>query len=560
MDNSTSGAKHKEDLFQPVRKYQRRMTWLLCLDRLAVILLGVTLFFLVWLWLDKLFFLTLPGPEWLAGAYAVATLIGLAAGLFSRPGLLEAAQRLDIAAGVRERLSSALELQMAYGSGPSPDWKAAESAVWRDADRQLSRLERTNWLQWRPPHRWRGLVLAVAALALSGFAPRMDLLGRKAEEEKRIEEARVVKTRVARVERVVRKIARESDEQDLEDVSRIADHVDKQLKEMQNRPPSRREAIKKIARLEKDIEQEMQKNDGALKAIARLEQNSKTRKMAEQLKKGNLQGAQAEADKLREEIESGRLSTEEMEEVGKALNEANEALQGNPEQSGKNEISETGQSGQMASSTGEPGSESGREDSRAGERTLTELGRMQQQMGAVSQGSMSSGQMQEIMEQLEQFKSGQEGGQGQQIRARQVAQSGNPGSQGQGGENDGMPQVGEDGSTNLEQRGGPGRSWHEETLSPAEYVRLYSSRRTELTPENVRARSSVGQGQIEGSMNVRSSPRQEELTTPYSDTLPSFREAAEDALGREEVPLKYRPMVRKYFDSVDSVVQPEDGE
>ena len=97
-------------------------------------------------------------------------------------------------------------------------------------------------------------------------------------------------------------------------------------------------------------------------------------------------------------------------------------------------------------------------------------------------------------------------------------------------------------------------------LPAAEYVRLYDPRRTDLQPEDLRSRSAVGQGPILGTVDVESAPTREDVTTPYQETFESFRSAAEDALDQEQVPLKYRPIVRRYFDTVDEVAEQENSE
>ena len=76
----------------------------------------------------------------------------------------------------------------------------------------------------------------------------------------------------------------------------------------------------------------------------------------------------------------------------------------------------------------------------------------------------------------------------------------------------------------------------------------------------MRSRSTLGKGPILGTVEVESQPRQEESIVPYQETFESFRSAAEDALDRQQVPLKYRPIVRRYFDEVDSAAGTEQAQ
>ena len=59
---------------------------------------------------------------------------------------------------------------------------------------------------------------------------------------------------------------------------------------------------------------------------------------------------------------------------------------------------------------------------------------------------------------------------------------------------------------------------------------------------------------------MESEPNREDVTTPYRETFESFHSAAEEALDQEQIPLKYRPIVRRYFDSVDEVAEQETNE
>ena len=188
-------------------------------------------------------------------------------------------------------------------------------------------------------------------------------------------------------------------------------------------------------------------------------------------------------------------------------------------------------------------------------------------MGELSDQALSAEQMDEVLSQLEQCKncvggaSGDKPGDKKKVRVKRMAGTGKSqykAGSGRSAKTEGMLNLEEQGSTNLEQRGGPGRSWSDRTLPPADYVKLYDPRRTQVQAEDLRSRSAVGEGAILGTVEVESQPRKEEVKTPYRETFESFRSAAEDALEQEQVPLKYRPVVRRYFDEVDGVADQDE--
>ena len=542
-------------LLERVRRFRRWMLLQQSTDRLTGVLLALSGVLLAWLWADKLVFLAFPDWTGVLALYAAAFVMTEATIWLSRPGLLRVAVALDRAANSRERLSSALQLRLAYGCEPDGRWKAAEWAVWRDARHWVEAAGKKQWTHWRPPKRGQALILVGLALGLSAFAPRYDLLGRRQAHQRQLAQSKRIKKKAARVERMVQKIQQRADEDELQEVKKITKQLEQTLQEMQHRPPSPREALKRLSQLERRVQDERQKLDPAKRALEQMEANPLTRKMAEALKQGDLQTALKEAQQLEQKIADGSLSLEEQRELRQTLNQTLDAAKSQ---------------GDLAQSDSRRGLQSG-ENEPAGsfdEQELSEalkaqFGELCENMGDLGNQALSSEQMGDMLALMQEFKSGiaDSGGEGQRLAGRILLQRMNSSGKGQSqgrGKGEGqetVPLLEEEGSTNLDKPGGPGRSWSSRTLPPAEYVRLYDPRRTELEAKALRSRSALGLGPILGSVEVQSRPGQEEIKTPYQETFESFRSVAEDALDQEQVPLKYRPIVRRYFDTVDAVAE-----
>ncbi len=546
--------KGEKDLLTPVRRFRRRWLAQNFLDVMTLLCWGGAGLFLALVWIDKLFTIALPDVPMAALVLTTVSIVAVAIVLWNRPSLLRAAQLLDERAGTRERISSAVELRNHYQGAPGEHWHECERAVWQDALRRVQSLGEGSWFRWRPPRRWKAMAVTIAALGLSSFAPRFDLLGRQSAEEGRRAEAKLVSEQVAKVERVVERTRQLADEQDLKDVARISRDLKTELQQMRQRPPARREALQQLSNLEDRLEKERQGMKAGEQARQKLGSNPLTKKLAEELKAGNLEGARAEAEKLKEQIASGQLGEGEKKQLQKDLAAALDSLPAKNSSS-----SRPAESGRKSESPSE--SEQGPAASDADLQQMA--GDLSDQLDSMSGQALSSEQMDRMMRQMAQCKANIGGPMGNQPGAQRtmvqrMAASGQSGSSGQSNfrQSGSTPQLEENGSTNLNQPGGPGRSWSSRTLPPREYVQLYDPRRTEAPGEDLRSQSALGnQGAILGTMEVDGIPKPEQPAIPYSENFESFRTAAEDALDRDQVPLKYRPIVRRYFDSVDSMAQ-----
>jgi hypothetical protein len=540
-------------LLRHVRALRRAMTFQLGLDQLTLMLLAVSGVALLLVIAHKLFFLPLPLPWWtlLPLLYGAGAVMALVVSLIKRPGILRASILLDQLAHSRERISTALLLLKEHGDKEPAAWPESEQAVWKDAVECAGRLREVHFSGRRPPRHWKALGVVVLALGLSAFMPPVDLTGRREQIAIQREEQEVVRKNAARVERMMQHSSAPEEIAESTRAAELKKELTRLLRDMQHRPMNRREALSSLSRLEKKVQEELKKTGRAKNALERLASNKETRRLAEEIKKGKQEAARRELKRLADKAAGGELSGEEKKEIKAALSEAlKEMKRGQKDQEA---VSNRRQSGRPAESgKGENGQSAGKEGN-----LQEQLAQMDQSMSELSQQSLSEAQMRKISQQMSQCRNGMCGGkgQGQQVRLQATSAGRGTGSSqlkitergGSGG------YLGEDGSTNLEQPGGPGRSWSDEALPPGEYVRLYDPRRSQVNPEDVRARSRIGEGQMLGSEEVPLQPGQEDVTTPGVETFESFRTAAEDALAQEQVPLRYRPIVRQYFDEVDAV-------
>jgi hypothetical protein len=116
------------------------------------------------------------------------------------------------------------------------------------------------------------------------------------------------------------------------------------------------------------------------------------------------------------------------------------------------------------------------------------------------------------------------------------------------------------GTTNIAREGGiavserdefPGRQSADTAYREREFVKIYAPGYTEVRPEDRFIPGKLGQGPIMGTVDIMGEPRERERAfVPYSQVLPSYRRAAEEALEKENIPLEYRTFIREYFDNL----------
>jgi hypothetical protein len=279
----------------------------------------------------RLFALPVPLGHGAWVAAAAAGVFALAWTAAARPTPLYAAVTLDSAAGLQERLSTALLVQR---SG-DPFARAAVA----DAEKAASRLYVPAHIRYRPPAVWPWSAAAVlAALLLLWFMPTVNLLAKGREQESLVPRAaveaerQVIKAELDDRLNQIKELARENP--DLKGVTE-----DIQPLEMPDTPgvtpeDIRREAVKRIDAVSDKLERELEATgENPLAELKRrmsqLEQqggDKSTAKLAEALAGGDFQGAKQALQKLADEVQQ-QAKTATDPEAQRKLAEMQEQLQ-----------------------------------------------------------------------------------------------------------------------------------------------------------------------------------------------------------------------------------------
>jgi hypothetical protein len=260
-----------------------------------------------------------------AGAFATAWTAAV------RPSPLRAAVALDAAAGLKERLSTALLVQQST----DPFARAAVA----DAEKAASRLHVPAHIRYRPPTVWPWSAAAVlAALILLWFMPTVNLLARGRDKEDLVPrsavqaEQQAIKAELDDRLNKIKELAR--DNPDLKNVTE-----DIQPLEMPDTPgvtpeDIRREAVKRIDSVSEKLERELEATgENPLAELKRrmsqLEQqggDKATAKLSEALAGGDFEGAKQALQKLADDLKEQAKNASDPEAQQK-LAEMQEQLQ-----------------------------------------------------------------------------------------------------------------------------------------------------------------------------------------------------------------------------------------
>ncbi len=312
-----------------VRRAQTRLwlnRWLNALGWCLVIGLGL------WLatWLPNQFFsLALP-MKWISIGLATAAFLGSVVwSVITRPRALEAATALDVAAGLRERVSTSLSLAPEAGD-------EFERAVRGDAERSVAGLNAKRFLpvQWPGSLSTSALILVVALLTL--LIPELDLLGgddSAAEAGVKKAESKVTAKAISRPVNIIKKVAEQNPDVDL---ANLEQPNMGEFGERQEQTPDfkRRQAVKQLNALRDALQNKA--NSDQYRTLRELRKRlrqigapedpkSELRELMNDLSEGDFEGAQNAVKKLQESLakraRDGKLNAADREKMKKQLDD-----------------------------------------------------------------------------------------------------------------------------------------------------------------------------------------------------------------------------------------------
>lgn len=243
----------------------------------------------------------------------------------NRPSLLDAAIQADRHSGLRERITSSLEL--AEEHGPMVD------AVHADARRRIEGLNLSQQFPLMTSSRLRWvyaplLILGVAYMAL----PEFDLFNyedRQAE-AKMQKEAVAVKVEHIREELKPLKELAASDQEGI--LGEMTADIEAMTADLEQGTLTERQALAKLSNLADDLAERREAfaKQGAMPELGPMQNElGITRELAKALQEGRLGDAQKKVAELSEKLRNGELSEQERESLKKELKSISESMKTN---------------------------------------------------------------------------------------------------------------------------------------------------------------------------------------------------------------------------------------
>lgn len=267
--------------------------------------------------------LEIPIRESLIGLGGVIGLAALIALFFPRRDLIETAAEVDLRAGWKERLSSALAIPVL--SHPM------EHALVDDVREKLKEHKPSRLFPLRAPRELKfAPVIAGIIAAVSYFVPQVDVFGFIAREKEKKKDKEEISLAIEKLER--RKKELEKNDNASDKVKDAIKKIDALASEFQkNPPPDRKEALAQISKLSDELKQlkdELGKSAALAEKIQKAagEKGGDTGELGKLMREGKFAQAVQELAKMRNALQEGKMTPAEREKLRKQMEALAEKL------------------------------------------------------------------------------------------------------------------------------------------------------------------------------------------------------------------------------------------
>lgn len=451
--------------------------------------------------------------------------------MFRSRNLTTTAVLADSRLRLKEKVSSALE----FGRDEELDqelrqWK---SAAVMDAWRAVSSINLSSAFPWKNPREAGWMWIPVLALLISVFVlPEFALLNGRGEAEAQTAEAkRIEKELTAYLQRQT--VKREIEEKKRTEVAKLSDEIQDLATELSKGQIDKRQALSKLSSQERNWEkrkEELMKrmpqiNPGADPTMKKL-----TGGLLKQLQNAEYDEAAKTMQTLQKQIKMGNISPEDMQRLSKEMEQMSAMMDMNMPLS------------KMLQGAAES----------------LNSGNMQLSQNALQ---LAEGEMMDLKEMLEQIAMMEDAL--KDLKNAKMAFSGKPGQCKKCGalfnkdgecsacNGNGKSKIGKFAKTGL---WAPGDSRNQGAgMGKAGIGRggKASFEDTDVTMTADQLRAKLQKGPVAGILPVDGQSVQTDSTITVEETMFEYKQAAEDALNKEQIPVAYRNHVRAYFESLN---------
>lgn len=314
------------ELQKQVQRAQRRInlqsflsacvwTLAICLS-IAAIAIGVT----------KIWHLNVNPQQWRMGWLVGSVLTGIltAAGWawFKRNSMVEAAIEIDRRFGLKERVSSSLALS------PTEADSEVGRALVADAARRVERIDVGEQFGVKT-NRWAFLPFVTGALAVAlVFLPDAKPNGSGNEANAKTVEITKVKKSTSALQKKLASKKEELEKNDLKEASKLAEKLEKGVKDLQKQGGDKKKAMIEMNNLAKMLKQKRESMKGSDDLKKKLNQLKGMKvkegpgdKLAKAMQNGDLKQALKQVKDLQQQLKDGNLSPKQMEQLANQMNQ-----------------------------------------------------------------------------------------------------------------------------------------------------------------------------------------------------------------------------------------------
>ncbi len=298
---------------------------------------------LVWCWavalalvaieiaVQRVFFPDLKLLAWVpwAAAGGAGLVIALLIAAFTGPSRLDAALAIDHSFGLAERLSSVLSLPEDLRQSP------AGTALIADARKHLDSLDITSQFGIKPPRRaWIPLIpAALAAIAMVVPADIVQAKEKKIAKPASAEEKKAISNQMKSIAKTINAQRKQLEQQKFAETEQILAQIEKAAEKLEKSPPASKDRalveMNKLTNMLKERQKQVGTSEQIAKQLEQLKQMSNegpADQLAKELARGDFAKAASELKKLREQMQSGKMSEAQKKELTQQMNELKKKL------------------------------------------------------------------------------------------------------------------------------------------------------------------------------------------------------------------------------------------
>ena len=292
--------------------------------------------------------------SWLVGSAVVSGIVTLSIALLYRPSKLHSAMELDRRFGLRERISSALQME------PNEQLTNIGDALLKDATAKAEKIDVRDHFPVRsaPQTPWVMLPF-VACLALFWVPDAENGAIAKLPDDSNSERLNNIKNQTRPILNQIKKQRQVLEEKGLQEAADEFKKLEKKLEDIQKANTlNSKKLLSDFNEIKKEMEQRKESlggSDSLKKALDTLKNMDKgpAEKIADALKDGDFEKAGSELEKMLEQMKSGKVTDDQKKQLTKQLEQMQKALekslenQQNAVEEAKNELAKAKNAGDV---------------------------------------------------------------------------------------------------------------------------------------------------------------------------------------------------------------------